>query len=119
MKRPLVRGLVAEIERQVLVMVARADFVEADALEIEGALGEPPVLGHALDEQVFGRSCGTMLVLPAVEEFFEFVLVFVRQEDEAAGEPMAERVEGDGPLTFGRLSMCLTLTKELMSYLRW
>ena len=44
-----------------------------------------------------------MLVLETVEEFFEFALVFVRQDDEAAGESVAEGVEGDGFPAFSSL----------------
>ena len=44
-----------------------------------------------------------MFMLEAVVEFFEFVLVFARQDDEAAGETVAEGVEGDGLLAFGRI----------------
>jgi hypothetical protein len=35
-------------------------------------------------------------MLESVEELFEFALVFARQDDEAAGETVAESVEGDG-----------------------
>jgi len=50
MEGPLVGGLVAEIEREMGVAVASAVFVEADALEIESTLGQPVMLGHAINE---------------------------------------------------------------------
>jgi hypothetical protein len=35
-------------------------------------------------------------MLEAVEELFEFALVFVRQDDKAASEAVTESVEGNG-----------------------
>ena len=50
MERTLVRALIAQIERQMSIVVAGARFVETEALEIEGALGQPIVLGYAIDQ---------------------------------------------------------------------
>ncbi len=61
MEPAIVRGLVTEIESELLRILAGFGFAERDLLEIEGALSEPPVLGHALDQQVLGGSRRTML----------------------------------------------------------
>ena len=63
MKAAVVRGLIAHIERQVFLVLARTHFMKPELLEMHGALSELVVLGHALDQYVLGGSAGMVLVL--------------------------------------------------------
>ncbi len=87
-KGALVRGLVANIKRQLLRLVTVGPVAtEGQILKPDGALGEPEVLGHALDEELFGWGVGLALAAETGEQFGELVLVFpVENKKDAAGE---------------------------------
>ena len=77
MKSTFVRDLVAKVERQALVVIGcRNFFLNTLGLETHGALAEPEMLSHPLDEQDFGWSGGSMLGAESVVELVKFFLAF-------------------------------------------
>ena len=75
--------------------------VEAGFFQPHGAVAEPVVLGHGLDERFFGR-CLRLVLLPELgQEFKEVGLPFGRQHPEFAGggESMTEIVARGGGLS--------------------
>jgi hypothetical protein len=99
MEGALVRGLVAQIEGELAIVDHLAGgVVEAGFFEPHGAVAQPVVLGHGLDERFFGGSSRLVLFLEGGEEFEEFVLRFGRQHPEFAGwgEPVTEVVARGG-----------------------
>ena len=71
---------------------------KASLLEAEGALVEPIVAGHVVHEHRFRGGGGLVLFAQVRMEFVKFVLAFVRQEAEGAGQAVAEIVLGGGRL---------------------
>ena len=77
MKGALVSGLIAQVEGEPLgVGDLAGDGVEAECLERDGAMAEPVVLGHGLDERFFGWSGGPVLFAEAGEQIVEVGLGF-------------------------------------------
>ena len=75
---------------------------EAGLLEAKGALVKPIVPGHVVHEHRFGRGGGLVLFAQVGVEFVEFFRVLVGEEDEGAGQAVAEVVlGGDGFASFG------------------
>ena len=57
--------------------------------------------GHLLDEQGFGGTGGLVFGEKGIEQFPEFVGIFVGKDGGLGGESVAEGVERDGGATFG------------------
>ena len=91
MKGAILRGVVANIERK-LLFIDLGGVLKRGGLQTQGALTDPVVLGHLLDEHGFGGSGGLMFVAQRFEQFLEFGGVFVGQEDPFAGEAVAQIV---------------------------
>lgn len=93
MEGTVVGGLVAEEERELAFLIAEGQIVcHSDVLETLGALAEPVVLRHILDQDGFGGGGGLVLGAEGVEELVEFMLIFGRQDVKGAGEAMAQIV---------------------------
>ena len=60
MEIPVVRGLVAQIERELFVTLRRIGFAvkAAELLQLDGALAQPIGLRHFFDQQRFGDGSG-------------------------------------------------------------
>lgn len=101
MEGAVVGGLVAKEESELALLIAQRKIVgHSDVLEALGALAEPVMLRHFLDQESFGHGGGLVFGAKAAEEVVEFVLVFGRQDGEgAAGEAVAEIVEAGGGFT--------------------
>lgn len=98
----MVGGLVAQQKRELPFLGASGKIAgQSPGLEPHGALGEPVVLRHLLDEHGFGDGGGLMLGVKSDEEEIEFLLLFGGEDGECAAESPTEIVErGDG---FARL----------------
>ena len=97
----LVGGLVAHIEGELFFLPAGGEFgVEREALEREGALHEPVMLGHVVDEQLF--SWGRRLVFGAQigNELLEVFFALPGESHELAGEAMTPAILRDGGFAF-------------------
>ena len=71
-------------------------------LEALGALAEPVVLGHFLDEHAFSDGGRLVLGFQATEEGIEFILILCGENRKCAGEAVAEIVQaGCGFAGFG------------------
>ena len=91
MEGALVGGLVAQIEGKTF-FVNGAVVGEAVGLQQPGAVAQPVVLGHALDQDHFGAARGSMLALEVDHQLVVFLRVLPRQQNEHAapvGEPVA------------------------------
>ena len=77
MKGAVVGDTVTEIQPQELFLFAERDVhIEAEVLEVKGALGEPLMLGHAFHQYVLGHGGGLVLFVELGREFDEAVDVF-------------------------------------------
>ena len=93
------RGLVAEVESELAIVDELAGFeIEAGVFQAHGAMAQPVMLGHGLDERFFGGCCGLVLLLELGQEFEEVVLRFRWQHPEFArrGETVTEVVARGG-----------------------
>ncbi len=114
MKRPVVGGLVAHVERELLLLVAAGHAViESGVLEDKGAFREPGGLRHFVDQHGFGEGGGLVLLAQAVEQLVEFVLLFPGEHAERAGEAVTKIVHRRNGFAFrstrprGELSVSL------------
>ncbi|MBV9304459.1 MAG: hypothetical protein JOY62_06245 [Acidobacteriaceae bacterium] len=73
-------------------LVIEAAFSETFVLKANGALGEPPGLGHFVNQKLFGLSGGRVLFEEGVLERVEIGGVFARDDQSAAGETMLEGI---------------------------
>ena len=83
MESSLVGGLVAQVEGETF-FVYGAVVGEAIGLQQPGAVAQPVVLGHALDQNHFGAARGAVLAFEVDDELVIFACVLPRQEDEHA-----------------------------------
>ena len=75
MKGALVRGLIAQVKGEPLgVGDLAGDGIEAECLERDGAVAEPVVLRHGLDERFFSGRGRPMLTAKASEELVKVEL---------------------------------------------
>jgi len=81
-----VGGLVAQVERELTIVDDLAGgVVEAGFFEPHGAMTEPVMLGHDLDERFFAGCGGLVLLLELSQELVELGLGFGTQHPEFAG----------------------------------
>ena len=73
---------------------------ERQVLEMKGALYEPLVLRHSLDEHVFGVVGRLMVGYEAGEHSIVLVWIFGLEEMEGAREAVAEIILGRGGFAF-------------------
>ena len=86
MKRPLVRGLVAEIEGKLFFVGDLAGgWVVAGGLDIERAMAEPVMLCHRFDERGFGEGVRVVFFAEGSEELVEIGLRFGGEDAEGSG----------------------------------
>jgi len=79
------RGLVAQVEGELaLIDDLAGSEVEAGFFQPHGAVAEPVMLGHGLDERFFGGSLGLVLLLELGQELEELGLRFGGQYPEFA-----------------------------------
>ena len=92
------RGLVAQVESELAIVDELAGgVVEAGFFEAPGTVAEPVVLGHGLDESLFGRSLRLVLLLELGQEFKVVVLRFGWQHPKfAAGSATVTEVVARG-----------------------
>ncbi len=83
MEGAFVAGAVAHQERQAFV-VERAVFFEAAAFESFGAIAQPVVLGHAIDQYALGFGVGAMLAVKIGKQDAIGLDAFARQDEEDA-----------------------------------
>lgn len=70
MEGPVVCGLITQVESDLGFRIVRRGFgVETGSLERDGALGQPIVLHHFLDEDLFGDGLGPVFRLQVNEIF--------------------------------------------------
>ena len=81
MKSPVIGGLVAEEESELVHIV----FFEGDGLQADGAVAEPVEFGHVGDEEFFGGVGGGVRGLEGGEERGELGGIFIREEEGATG----------------------------------
>lgn len=102
MEGAVVSGPVTEIEGQELFLFAERDVhVEAEVLQVESALREPLMLGHAFHQYVLGHSGWLVFFVELRGEFDEAVHVFPGEDCEMAGETVAEVVLRGRGFAFG------------------
>ena len=114
METALMGGLVAQVERKLLLSLRLAEkrglivfFIdhavgtEAKVLENRGALAEPFVVDHALDQDVFRRGLRIVFGEEGSGEILEFGFVFPGEKLEGAGETVPKIVLGDRLFTVG------------------
>ena len=103
MEAALVRALVAEIQGELFffVVLDEASLLEADVLQSLGTAAEPFVLGHALDQDLFGSGLRIMLGAKAGEESFEVDWFLPSKEMEGSGETVPKIVQRDGLFALG------------------
>ena len=70
-------------------------------LEDEGALAQPVVLGHAVDQDFLGGSGGLVFGEEGIAQFVVLIALFPAKQSEGAGEAVAEMVLGGGGATLG------------------
>lgn len=86
-------GLIAQVEGEPFgVADFTADVIEAFLLQGDGALAEPRVLRHAVDEGFLERGDGRELLAEFLETIVIEILGFAAEHAELAGEPVAEVV---------------------------
>ena len=93
------RGLVAQVEGELAIVDDLAGgVVEAGFFEPHGAVAEPVMLGHGLDERFFGGCGGVVLLLELSVELVELGLGFGTQHPEFAegGEAVAKIIARGG-----------------------
>jgi len=75
---------------------------ETEQTGFEGAHAAQAPCGHRhlLDEQGFGGAGGLVFGEKGVEQFLEFVGIFVGENSGLGGEAVAESVEANGSATF-------------------
>src|SRR6185437_8763973 len=81
MEGTLVGGFIAQVESEALV-VDGAVVQETVPLQHGGAVAQPVMLGHALDQDQFGTVFGAVLIFEVYGELVEFYGAFPREEDE-------------------------------------
>jgi hypothetical protein len=93
----LVRGLVAQEERELLLIGdLSGGGIVAAGFEVKGALAKPVMLGHGFDERGFGERGWLVLIAEDGEELIEFGLRFGGEDAEGSGETVAQVVQGSG-----------------------
>ena len=103
-----VAGAVAHEERQAFV-VERAVFFEAAALESFGAIAQPVVLGHAVDQDMLGFGFGAMLTQESAAEDAIGFGAFERKNEKnvvVAAEAVAKVIAGRGGFALFRFGAC-------------
>lgn len=92
-------GLVAQEESELVGI--DAGFGESLILNADGALHEPPGLGHLPNQERFGLAGGSVLVGEMGQQGFEFGGIFARYDGAAGSEPVFERVGAGDGFAFG------------------
>src|SRR5581483_7649042 len=93
MEGPVVGGLVAQVQSELPFLIPHRDIVlHGDVLEVDGALAEPMMLRHFVDEQEFGDGGGFMLGTEAGFESKKFLRVFAFENGECAAKSILEIV---------------------------
>ena len=103
MEAAVVGGLVTQHQSELFFVLDRT------GLEILSALAEPKMLGHAFDQDVFGRGGRLVLFGEAIGETFEFGRVLEWKQAKAGREAMAEIVLRRGSFTLGGFRTCAVL----------
>jgi hypothetical protein len=75
--------------------------MEHTVLEAEGALGQPSVLGHFLDQLNFCEADGLFVLDELIQEAVVFLLAFTGENAELSGEAVADCVLGHGGFACG------------------
>src|SRR5579863_2083187 len=70
------------------------DMGQLDILDPIGAEADPVMVGHALDENLFGKGGGLVFADEVVEQSAEVLLVFAGDEAGAGGEAPGKAVAG-------------------------
>src|SRR5690242_6889849 len=83
MEGALVCRLIAQVESEAFV-IDRAIVQETESLQQGGAIAQPVVLGHALDQDQLGTVFRAVLVFEVDDELVEFYGAFPGEEDEHA-----------------------------------
>ena len=96
-------GFIAQVESEAFV-VDRAVVQETVPLQQGGAVAEPVVLGHALDQDPLGTVLRRVFTFEIYDEIVEFLGAFPGEEDEHAAS-IRETVDdvifrGCGPARF-------------------
>ena len=101
MKGALICCLVAQIKRELLLVVAGRQFViECDVLQDDCPLAEPDSLRHFVDQDHFGEAGRFVLVAQAAEQHVELVLAFPGKNGESTGEAVAEIIASGNGFAF-------------------
>ena len=104
MEGALVGGFIAQVESEAFV-IDGAVVQETESLQKRGAVAQPVVLGHALDQDEFGTVFRAVFIFEIHDELVEFYGAFPGEEDEHAasiGEPVDDVVLRRCGLTLAR-----------------
>ncbi|MGA8030338.1 MAG: hypothetical protein WB992_24605 [Bryobacteraceae bacterium] len=95
MESSVVRGLIAQIERELFFVPAKLRLrAETSVLHQQGATAEPMMLRHFFDEDDFGCADRFVLATEVEVKCVEVGLVFPSEDGEVAVETVTESVFG-------------------------
>ena len=89
MEGALVGGLIADQHGEVFGRHVVLRELQGNPLKAHGALAEPEVLGHLLDEESFGGARQPVFFVEIGEEGFEFFPVFTAKDEVVGAESVA------------------------------
>jgi hypothetical protein len=101
LKDAVVVRLIADVGNKRFLHVFVKGFVfHFDRLQALGTLAEPMVLGHFVDQDLFGYRGGLVLVTESLFDLIEaFGILAFEQEEGVTGEAMTEVVQAGGFFT--------------------
>ena len=99
MEGALVSCVIAQKQRQTFFVDTAGG--KAVVLKAKGALGEPPGLGHLVNEQFFGGMGGLVFFEQVLNKRFEGSRILAWHHELAGGQSVFERVAGGSRFAFG------------------